>query len=100
MHLPLVASLAPLLLGADFSLPPDLPPFDLYFFDGPHSTESHYNSILLYNHLASPVYILVVDDWNFPSVKEGTVKGIGEAERGAKRRASKTISCDENRAHS
>lgn len=50
----------------------------IYFFDGPHKKEDHKKSI---THVASKMsdeFILVVDDWNWLGVREGTLDGLEE----------------------
>jgi len=63
----------------DFNNPPPLAPFTLYFYDGPHTLSAHYLSILLYHQSAADEFVFVVDDWNFPSVRDGTYKGIEDS---------------------
>jgi len=50
--------------------------FNFYFYDGPHSEEDHFRSIVdFYEHLAT-VSIFIVDDYNQQRVKDGTKRGL------------------------
>ena len=49
---------------------------NLYFYDGPHEEIDHYNAIIHFNHMFSDLFILVVDDWNFHSVRKGTERAF------------------------
>jgi hypothetical protein len=53
-----------------------LPKFNIYMFDGEHSTESHYNALTYYYNCLDDIFIFVVDDWNMKSVRDGTIKSI------------------------
>lgn len=54
--------------------------FNVYFYDGPHSEEDHYQSIVeFYEHLAYET-VFVVDDYNQQRVRDGTMKGLKHLE--------------------
>ena len=48
----------------------------LYFYDGDHEYESHFKAIQLLERLDFECVILVIDDWNWENVREGTREGI------------------------
>lgn len=55
----------------------DIPPVHIYLYDGDHSPEAHRLAIVKIRPLlASPFAILVIDDWNWTDVREGTQRGI------------------------
>lgn len=53
-----------------------LPKFNIYMYDGNHSSESHYNALLHYYKCLDDEFIFIVDDWNWKEVRENTLKGI------------------------
>lgn len=51
--------------------------FDIYFYDGLyHSVNNHIKSLTDYYEYLDDVFILLIDDWNYTPVKEGTKIGI------------------------
>ncbi|MBK0399745.1 class I SAM-dependent methyltransferase [Limibaculum sp. M0105] len=54
----------------------DLGTFDLFLFDGPHSESDHYDGIVLPQPALSRDHILLVDDWNWASVRLGTLRAL------------------------
>lgn len=51
-------------------------PYDIYMFDGNHTVESHEKAFTtLWPYLADTC-IIMVDDWNWPCVKQGTEQGL------------------------
>ncbi len=52
------------------------PPFDVFFYDGNHSFESHDRALRHFTRFLSGVAVVVVDDWNWPRVRRGTKKSI------------------------
>lgn len=50
--------------------------FNVFLADGDHSEESHFKYINYYLPVLEDVFILVVDDWNWLPVREGTYRGI------------------------
>ncbi len=51
-------------------------PFNIYFYDGPHDEQNqHYNLIAIQDALDKH-FFLVVDDWNWPSVRTGTKRAL------------------------
>ena len=53
-----------------------LPKFNIYMYDGNHSNDSHYMALLHYYDCLDDVFIFIVDDWNWDSVRDGTNKSI------------------------
>ena len=53
-----------------------LPKFNIYMYDGNHSTESHYKALLHYYNCLDDTFIFIVDDWNFSYVRDGTLESI------------------------
>ncbi len=48
------------------------PPFDVYLYDGKHDRDSHVAALTLFIPVLAEVFVLCVDDWNFPHVRAGT----------------------------
>jgi hypothetical protein len=53
---------------------------DCYLFDGPHSENDHYLGAKLISNLFFDSLVFIVDDWNWPQVRTGTLKGLEEAQ--------------------
>jgi hypothetical protein len=53
-----------------------LPKFNIYMYDGDHSYESQYKALEYYLNCLDDVFIFVVDDWNWQSVRNGTKDAI------------------------
>lgn len=52
--------------------------FNIYLFDGDHSEWSQYKAVEYYLPCMDGVFILVVDDWNWLSVRNGTNRSIAD----------------------
>lgn len=50
--------------------------FNIYFYDGGHSEEDHYNALDKYIDYMEDVFIFIVDDYRWASVRLGTQKII------------------------
>ena len=50
--------------------------FNTYFFDGPHEEIDQYDAIILAQPALDDNFILIVDDWNYPEVRNGTNRAI------------------------
>jgi hypothetical protein len=50
--------------------------FNIYLFDGPHSRQDHYDGIASVQMALDETYILIIDDWNWESVRSGTQEAI------------------------
>ena len=53
-----------------------LPKFNIYMYDGNHTSESHYNALLHYYNCLDDIFIFIVDDWNWDYVRDGTLNSI------------------------
>lgn len=53
-----------------------LPKFNIYMYDGNHTNESHYRSLLHFYDCLDDIFIFIVDDWNWEGVREGTINAI------------------------
>lgn len=54
-----------------------LPPgINVFFYDGDHSAASQRQSLLRFSPLFADAAVLVVDDWNWEGVREGTAQGL------------------------
>ena len=54
----------------------ELGKFNVYLYDGDHSEESHYKGIVNFFDCLEDTSIVIVDDWNWESVREGTKKAL------------------------
>jgi len=50
--------------------------YNIYLFDGPHTYEDQKDGMCLSSAALDNVYILIVDDYNWPDVRRGTHDGI------------------------
>lgn len=50
--------------------------FNIYLFDGPHEEVDQYDGIVMAQPALDDHYILIVDDFNWPSVRDGTQRAI------------------------
>lgn len=53
-----------------------LPKFNIYLYDGNHSEESQYKALTHYINCLDDTFILIVDDWNWKDVRNGTYRAI------------------------
>ncbi len=53
--------------------------FNIYMFDGPHAEVDHYDGIILAQPALDKSHILIVDDWNWTSVRNGTLRALVDA---------------------
>ena len=53
-----------------------LPKFNIYMYDGEHSSDSHYKALLHYYDCLDDIFIFIVDDWNWQDVRDGTFNSI------------------------
>ena len=53
-----------------------LPKFNIYMYDGNHTSKSHYKALLHYYNCLDEVFIFIVDDWNWKRVRDGTSNSI------------------------
>lgn len=50
--------------------------FNVYMFDGPHEEKDQYDGLALVQPALDDHFIFIVDDWNWPGVRQGTRKAI------------------------
>jgi len=50
--------------------------FNVYFYDGPHSTEEQYDGVARVQPALTPSYVQIVDDWNWDWVRQGTLSAM------------------------
>lgn len=53
--------------------------FNVYLFDGPHTLQDHRDGLALALPALDNRCVLIVDDWNWPQVRQGTMASIKEA---------------------
>lgn len=53
--------------------------FNVMFFDGPHSETDQYDGVRLTQPALDNEHVLIVDDWNWRSVRIGTLRGIRDS---------------------
>jgi hypothetical protein len=56
----------------------NLPKANIYFFDGPHKAIDQYDGIVLAQPALDDLYILIVDDFNWTDVRNGTLVAINQ----------------------
>ncbi len=56
----------------------DMAPFNVYLFDGDHSELDHFKALEYYYPILEDLFIFMVDDWNWPNVRDGTMRAIRE----------------------
>lgn len=50
--------------------------FNVYFFDGPHQEQDHFDGLRLALPALDERFVFIVDDWNWNSVRSGTLSAI------------------------
>jgi hypothetical protein len=50
----------------------DIGKYNVYLFDGPHSARDQYDGVYLAQPALDDTYVLIVDDWNWKEVQQGT----------------------------
>ena len=48
----------------------------IFFFDGPHHYEDHYDAISLVSPSMNNTFLMIIDDWNWKQVREATHEAI------------------------
>lgn len=46
--------------------------FNVYLYDGPHEYDDHYKALPSFIDNMEPIFIYIVDDWNWTDVRKGT----------------------------
>lgn len=52
--------------------------FGIYLFDGPHEYKDQYDGIVSVQPVLDSCYVQIVDDWNAPTIRRGTMKAIND----------------------
>jgi hypothetical protein len=52
--------------------------FNVYFFDGPHGEQDQFDGLRLPLPALDDHFVFIVDDWNWPEVRSGTLKAIND----------------------
>jgi len=52
---------------------------NIYLYDGAHEYQDHYDGIVLALPAMEDEFILIIDDWNWPHVREGTLAAIKDS---------------------
>jgi hypothetical protein len=50
--------------------------FNIYLYDGGHTEQDHYKALTYYINNLDNLFIFIVDDYNWPEVRDGTLKAI------------------------
>jgi len=58
----------------------DIGKHNVYFFDGPHEEQDQYDGLALALPALDDEFILIIDDWNDPRPRNGTMRAIAELE--------------------
>jgi hypothetical protein len=53
--------------------------FNVFLFDGPHEERDHYDGIMIARIALDRRATVIVDDWNWPSVRVGTLRALYDA---------------------
>ena len=53
--------------------------FNVYLFDGPHQEKDQYDGIFGAQLALDKHHVLIVDDWNWPQVRKGTIDAVKDA---------------------
>jgi hypothetical protein len=53
-------------------------PYDVYVYDGGHTEQNHFDALAKMLPALTSSFVYVCDDWNWPSVKDGTRRAIAE----------------------
>jgi hypothetical protein len=53
--------------------------FNVLFYDGSHAEKDQYDGVFLPQPAMDDSYILIVDDWNWPWVRQGTFDALRDA---------------------
>jgi hypothetical protein len=54
--------------------------FNIYLFDGPHTERDQYEGVKLAQVALEDCFTLIVDDWNWQQVRQGTMRAIRECD--------------------
>lgn len=51
-------------------------PVTIYFYDGDHSEVAQEQAFTYYNSILAPVFIVIIDDWNWEQTQKGTLRAF------------------------
>ncbi len=60
----------------------ELGTFNIYLFDGPHEAVDQYDGIVIAQPALDHEFVLIIDDWNWSQVREGTFKALNDLNLG------------------
>ena len=70
-------------------------PFNVYLYDGDHTELDHFKALEYYLPVLEPDFVFLVDDWNWPEVRDGTMRAIRELDLTIKFRHEIFVSSEE-----
>jgi hypothetical protein len=53
--------------------------FNILFYDGSHTEKDQYDGVMFPQPAMDDTYIMIIDDWNWERVRNGTFKALGDA---------------------
>lgn len=53
--------------------------FNVYFFDGPHRQQDQYDGVKIALPALDQNFVLIIDDWNWQRVRDGTFQAVKDA---------------------
>jgi hypothetical protein len=56
-----------------------MPLYNVFFYDGPHAEKDNYQAMRLVAAALDDEYVLIVDDWNWESVRNGVFSGLRDS---------------------
>ncbi|QCK86845.1 class I SAM-dependent methyltransferase [Phreatobacter aquaticus] len=59
----------------------DIGKYNIYLFDGPHAYQDQFDGVTIAQPAVDAEYIQIVDDWNWPEVRQGTIDAITQLGR-------------------
>jgi hypothetical protein len=73
--------IVPTLLDSDFRAVDysKMPLYNVFFYDGPHAEKDNYQAMRLVAAALDDEYVLIVDDWNWESVRNGVFSGLKDS---------------------
>lgn len=73
----------------------EMGPFNIYLFDGDHAELDHFKALEYYYPVLEDIFIFMVDDWNWPNVRDGTMRAIDQLNLNVLFRHEEFVSEDE-----
>lgn len=52
--------------------------YNIYLYDGPHTEKAQYDGIALAQPALETIHTLIVDDWNWPEIRLGTMHALAD----------------------